>query len=450
MPSSVSTLPQRSQTPVGPSPKGAWVWWGALLLFVLAGATGAVFRFGMVYGGTGPLELENVRHAHSHLMYFGWGTPALMVLIWRCLPASLTAGWGRAFRWIAGSTLAAAVLAYPPFLLFGYSVVQIGSVQMPIAVVGAGLNIIGWYGFVGLYIVVTYPHPRRGALRLWDVAVGALVLSTLGAWSLSLLPLLGVHSPLIAQGLTHVFLDLFSEGWFVLGGLGVAFAILEPSPSAPSASSVGLVVAGLPLTFLLSLPASGLSLELEVAGRIGGTLVALGLFAMGIRLVNCLSAKGRRWLWGVPLACVLLKAGAQLVGSLVPGLWLGEIHGLRILYLHLMLLGFLTLTLVVAAHEVWGGRNTTDLAVLYGAVGGVLCTLIPLTPWGPGGTMAFTVAAWASLGLVMVAGWMLFRRHPFAGSARLRESEFIGERHALGGSFASNESCPHDSGSVRE
>jgi hypothetical protein len=308
---------------------------------------------------------------------------------------------------VAGSTIAAAILAYPPFLLFGYSSVQIGDAHMPIAMLGAGLNILGWYGFVALYIAVTRHHPRRGALRLWDVAVGALVLATLGAWSLSLLPLLGIHDPLIAQGLIHVFLDLFSEGWFVLGGLGVAYASLSGSEPPPCA--LWLVVLGLPFTFLFGLPVDRLSLELELAGRAGGTLVAAALLALTIPLLDRLSTRRDRWMWGVPLVCLLLKAMAQLFGSLVPGLWLGASHGLRILYLHLMLLGFLSLSLAAGAHTVWKRHRGRELAVFYGAIGLVLVTLVPLTPWIPGGRWAYEIAAWAALGPVFAVGWMMGR-----------------------------------------
>jgi hypothetical protein len=363
----------------------------------------------MVYGWTGGLELEHIRHAHSHLMYFGWGTPALMVLIWRCLPGDVTGPRDSIFRWIAGSTLAAAVLAYPLFLLFGYSPVPMGSARLPIAVIGASLNILCWYGFVGLYVAATRHLPREGAVRLWDVAVGALVLATLGAWSLALLPVIGVHNPLIATALTHVFLDLFSEGWFVLGGLGVVVALLSSSSDGPASWSVWLVVLGLPLTFLLALPVSRLPVELVIAGRAGGAMVGGGLLAMTVRLVRGLPHGTARWLWGVPLAFLAMKAGAQLAGSLVPGLWLGASHGLRVLYLHLMLLGFLSLVLVAGAQTVWGRNARRDVAIFYGAVGLLLVTLLPLTPWMPGGRAAYEIAAWGALGPVVAATWMLAR-----------------------------------------
>lgn len=91
--------------------RGRWIWGGALVLFIVAGVTGVFFRFGVAYGWTGGLNLENIRHAHSHLMYFGWGTPLLMGLLWRALPRGVTAPCEWLFRRIAGCTFGAALLA---------------------------------------------------------------------------------------------------------------------------------------------------------------------------------------------------------------------------------------------------------------------------------------------------------------------------------------------------
>jgi hypothetical protein len=61
--------------------KWFWVWLTALGIFILAASTGAFMRFAMILGFPFGLMFTNVRHAHSHLMYFGWVTPALMGLI---------------------------------------------------------------------------------------------------------------------------------------------------------------------------------------------------------------------------------------------------------------------------------------------------------------------------------------------------------------------------------
>ncbi|MEZ4710446.1 MAG: hypothetical protein R3A44_24805 [Caldilineaceae bacterium] len=59
----------------------------SLLSLALAAGTGVLLRFGLVMGM--PAWASNygaIRHAHSHLMYFGWVTLGLMALIWRGLP----------------------------------------------------------------------------------------------------------------------------------------------------------------------------------------------------------------------------------------------------------------------------------------------------------------------------------------------------------------------------
>ena len=73
-----------------------WAWQGALAFFVLAGLTGVLFRFGVAEGVTFGFNLGYIRHAHSHTMYFGWVTPALMALIASRLPEL---GGGRSWLW---------------------------------------------------------------------------------------------------------------------------------------------------------------------------------------------------------------------------------------------------------------------------------------------------------------------------------------------------------------
>jgi len=78
-----------------------WIWKAALVCFIIAGATGSLMRFGMLYGYPAGLQFVNVRHAHSHLMYFGWVTPALMALIAANLPRVTGRQVSPRIRWVA-------------------------------------------------------------------------------------------------------------------------------------------------------------------------------------------------------------------------------------------------------------------------------------------------------------------------------------------------------------
>ncbi len=393
---------------------GRWIWWGSLVLFCVAGATGALFRFKVAYGGVEALSLGNVRHAHSHLMYMGWATPALMGLIWALVPSEVTKPYGRFFRIVVGTTFAAAVLCYPLFLLYGYTPVQMGPVRMPIAAAASGLTILCWYAFVALYAVGTWGRARRGPLRIWDVALAILTVSTLGAWGVGVLHGLDVYGSIWTTAAIHFYLDLFSEGWFVLGVLGVMVGVLGEGQTRGWKWPLLFVTCGVFGSFVLALPSAYLSDGIELAGRLGAGLVGLGLLLFVGRLYRRVQAETYVWIWGLPLFALALKAAGQLAVAFVPVLWPGDHADLRILYLHLMLLGFVSMGLAAGARTVWRGASVWGLAAFYGAVGLVLGSLVMLV-W-PGGELAQKLALWTAVLPLLVAVGLLA-----AGGIRARE-----------------------------
>lgn len=383
-----------------------WIWACALGCFILAGLTGAVFRFSAGYGVAVGFDLGNVRHAHSHLMYLGWATPVLFALIARQFP-----GLAGKARKVIGATLAAALLAYPLFLAFGYQPVVLGEARVPLAAVAAGLNMLVWYVFVGLYVEARRGLAPTRARLLWDMALAFLFLATLGAWGLTLLKPLGLDSPVWSRALIHVFLDLFSEGWFVLAVLGLAYAALRPAGQGGGHWSLWLIGVGLPVTFALGMPVSFVPPALKILARLGAMLVAVGLLANVWALWKT-PGGGRRALWLLPLFLLVVKLIVQLVVSAWPGVWWAEMHTLRVLYLHLMLLGFVTLGLVAAATTVWGRAATRGGAWMYVAVLLVIVSLLPLTPLWPmalRGAWVGIAPAWIALAPPLAAAGMLAR-----------------------------------------
>jgi hypothetical protein len=365
------------------------------VLFCVAAATGALFRFKVTYGGVDVLSLGNIRHAHSHLMYMGWATPALMGLIWALLPSVATKSYDCLFRFVVGGTFAAAVLCYPLFLVYGYTPVQMGPVRMPIAAAASGLNILCWYAFVGLYAVGTWGLARTGRLRIWDAALALLTVSTLGAWGVGALHGFDLYGAIWTTAAIHFYLDLFSEGWFVLGVLGVMVGVLGEEQGRSWNGPLLLVTCGVFGSFLLALPSSYLSAEIELVGRLGAGFVGLGLLMFVGRLYRRVKAESSVWMWGLPLLALGLKAAGQLAVAFVPILWPGDHNALRVLYLHLMLLGFVSMGLVAGARVVWRGASARGLVAFYGAVGLVLGSLVLLV-W-PGNGIAQQLAAWAAL-----------------------------------------------------
>src|SRR5690625_7567495 len=163
------------------------------------------------------------------------------------------------------------------FLFFGYSLRPIGSADLPIAVIVSSLNMFAWYAFVAHYIRRTRGLERTRSMLLFDVALTFVVLATFGAWALALLQPLGVESDAWTSALTHVFLDLFSEGWFVIGVLALMYGVAR-RPVSRRHPSLWMICAGLPLTFALGMPRPLVSGWLAMSARMGWLLGGAGCF----------------------------------------------------------------------------------------------------------------------------------------------------------------------------
>jgi hypothetical protein len=312
-----------------------------------------------------------------------------------------------------GATIVAALLAYVSFIQYGYQVAEFGDRRLPLSVMAATLNMLVWYAYGILYYRATKGVPRNRALRLWDAALIFMVLASLGAWGVAVVSRLGIEDPFWSVAMTHMFLDLFSEGWMVLAVLGLAHAY-RPSGSLTQAQErrsqwgENLVVIGLPLVFLLAMPVNLVPAGVRTLASLGGMLVIVGLLISVWALWPSLSSS---WLgWRVPLALLVVKVLIGL-GTILPAaaLW-GQQNGLRVLYLHLLLLGFVTLGLFAAAREAWGREAVPGQRWLVVSILILLLTLLPLTGLWPdtlGGSWALQLAAWVSLGPVIAVSGML-------------------------------------------
>lgn len=385
----------REDRDMSPGRRYAWVWAAAVATFVLAALTGALYRYAIISGATFGLSLTNIRHAHSHLMYFGWATPVLMAGAAILRPSLFNHSTVRA---ILIGVFVAAAASYPMFLIFGYEIVAIGSAEMPISVIVSSLNMLAWYAFVIHYARSTRGVERDRSMLLFDLSLTFLVLATLGAWMLALLKPLGIQSDVWTSALTHIFLDLFSEGWFVLGLLAMMYGIAGTMRSSGH-WSIWLIVAGLPVTFALGMPRSLVPDGLATLATAGSLLVGLGLLTNAVMLWKDRPSRVAMWLWRLPLALLGIKAVGQIVVALTPGIWWTSIPGLRILYLHVMLLGFLSIGVVAVAQSLFGSRWTSGASFFAAAVILLLLTLLPLSALFPvawKGRWVFELAAFVA------------------------------------------------------
>ena len=403
------------------APPARWLWRGALAFFILAGLTGAFFRFGTAQGTTLGFSLGNIRHAHSHTMYFGWVTPALMGLIAYRL-RELGAGSLPKLGPTVGLAFLTALVAYVPFLLFGYAPATFGETQLPLSMIAAGLNVLAWYWFVAIYVRARRNDAPSIAIRLFDLAVFFLVLATLGAWGLSGMQLVGHDDVALRMALTHVFLDIFSEGWFVLGVLGLAAAEVNLG-NRSAVWGVRLAAMGIPFTFALGMPPSLVSPLFRLLSSLGGVAVAIGLILIAIPLwrhLGSASSTDARWMWRFAIVALLIKAVAEGLVSIAPDANWSAMPHLRIIYLHVVLLGFVSVGLVAAARSAWGESATRGHTGFVISIAALLLFLLPYTPAWPiawRGVWLLWVTAALALGPVLAAAWMLLgRRFQVPGS----------------------------------
>lgn len=404
----------------------ALAWRLALASFTLAAATGAFMRFGLFLGFPWGLEFTNVRHAHSHLMFFSWATPALAL----CAHAVLRSA-GR--RLPGGATLAvtaalAGLTAYVPFMLSGYGLMRIGATSLPVSMMASGLNGVVWYLLALLYVLGSRKVARTPAVRLMDGAVAILVVSTFGVLLLMQGGMAGTGTSASIAANAEYYTTLFADGWFGIGLLA-ALALTR----FPRAQATGFGAA----TWTL---AAGLT------ARSGAKLAEFTVASPALRVIEGLGGllAAAAWLWlvvalwrgrstdrstgdvvaAVALGLVGLKAVVELAIALPAGATLVAREGLRVLLLHAFLLGAVSLGLASSGRVLLGARAWPALGLFAVAVAVMILCLVPLTglwPAGLSGAWTLRAAAYSSLGPAVLGAYaLLLSRRPDAPAARSR------------------------------
>ncbi|HLR26746.1 MAG TPA: hypothetical protein VK112_12840 [Fodinibius sp.] len=379
----------------------------SIACFILAGLTGVLYRLGFIGWLPGSLGLGNIRHAHSHLMFFGWAVPFPMYIIWtkiRTKERAQSLGSRRMKQGIIGGLLFG-LLAYPFFLFYGYRPVEIGSVSLPLSVIISGLVMISWYVYIWGYLKMRQLLDDKE--QPWfDGALLLLFICSLGAWSIALVQALAPDNQLLMTGLTHFFLASFTEGWVVLVLLGVLISApneREKNRKSISHIPLALICLGAPLTFPYGIAESLLTPFLLAVARLGGAMAGIGLIWMLFSFLKTTAWHSSCWRW--PIILLAFKAVMQLIASVAPAsLWLSD-YGLRILYLHVLLLGALSITLMgwlnISSGSSKGYFNAVVLSIGITLVSLTLPTQVWPTAWR-GGWIFYALAGAALLPVITV------------------------------------------------
>jgi hypothetical protein len=382
---------------------------GALLL---AASTGVGMRFWFFTAA--PEWAQNfgaIRHAHSHLMYFGWGTLALMALIWQQLPRWTNRALGRAVRWQMMMTAVVALLSYPAFWSNGYGVTQVGSLALPLGSIVSGWNGFAWFFFAVLYVRATrHLSTRPLPVQLWDGALLLLLLACGGAMGVVAMVALDVSSFFLQQTFLHLFLELFATGWFSLALLGLLWSWIGQHVSLPQKLPTLSLVLALAPTFFLGVSPALVPVHIfwisAGANAIAATLLAWHLAALW-RKRHYLPILAQ---WGLMALLVHLLISWIL---LWPGLWEWSASTqLRVFYLHNFLLGWVSSAVLGLAIAQWFAVNSAwRVAIQITWLAGILLMLFALLNLGFSGRIALLpalawmkIAAWSSVVVALAIG----------------------------------------------
>lgn len=370
-----------------------------LAALALAALTAMLLRGALVWGWDLGASLVNVRHAHSHTMFFAWITPALLLLVVAREAAARGRRVSRGVVHAIGAALLLGALTHPLFLRFGYSSVEVLGARLPLAAIVSGLAVLSWYAFVALFARESRGAPRTGATLAWRLALGVLVVSTLAVWPLALLRPLGLDAARWAPVLSHAFLDPFSEGFLVLAVLGLAHA--EARPERPLRAALVAIAIAAPLSFPMGLAREALPAEARALAAVASVVWGVALLAQVSTLAR--GPLGRASRWRVPLALGALAAVAKIAAGALPWIDWASLFGLRLLYLHALLLGFATLGTLAAARAILGPRGAPLLSAVQASAILVIASLVPLSELWPGAWSGRWTGAFAAASALVAA-----------------------------------------------
>lgn len=292
-----------------------------------------------------PLTYKNVLHGHSHFAFGGWVMPVLLALLLKAFPALAQAVAFRHWRNISVLLMASAYGMLLAFPLQGYKPVSIFFATLSI-VAGYYLAWIVWRALRQLPVTTGYRFLKAGLLYL--------TLASLGPFATGPLVVLGYHETPLYFNAIYGYLHFTYNGFFSFAVLALIYQAIEREGT----SRYGTLVYR--LMHIACVPAFALSVLWQqpavVFNYIGGLAALLQLVATAALLVDAGKLvwikKQARWIMCIALLAFVLKGGLQLASAFpAVAAMAANGRGFVIAYLHLVLLGFVSMAALALVVE---------------------------------------------------------------------------------------------------
>lgn len=298
----------------------------AAVFFLLATSLGVLLR-GAYLCSWAWFNFANALHAHSHTLYFGWAALSIFALAFHRL--------GRAdgmVQALLSSITAISAASFVSFLHGGYSTTSIVISSLSLLVWGYGVALFLWRA------------RGQSALDLSFLRVGAIYVGVAGAFALGRVVLLAINADalygrLAVFGFLHAF-----AAFFIFATLGLLISHAETR-------GVALKRERLRRALFVMAPLAALAFPLGVAGAselpIARVASVVAVILVIPQLVVARELLRGSWALRSLALALTLKALMELTGALGFAEAAARARHPAILYLHVVLVGFVSGALVV-------------------------------------------------------------------------------------------------------
>lgn len=368
----------------------------ALIWLVVIVILGLSMRAFWAYQTPLPRGIMFTRHAHSHTAFWGWTGSVFFGFI-LALGIRAEKRLSRLESGLWWSTQLLSTFALVSFLLTGYGLVSI---------VLSGLLVLVWLVFIGY--LLRFGAANTFPKAVWDFTrygIGMLGLSTLPTFVLPVLMKTGWGGEWGKSVAIHFFLQAYSEGWLYLMALGLLIWMLAPSGAQLAKGSwwlsVPLILLGAFRPVLAQLPSPFQGLVLLAS-------VVWGLMQIRIAALLWASAQG---IFRLVLVWITCKGSLDtlLIVPIFTELIVSK--PFTVLYLHLKLLGIVSMTLWIFIRQFYDWHTRTSIWAERSLVFGVSLTMLGLMM-----IASASVPVFATWGLDGASWWMRGQSVSVAGA----------------------------------
>lgn len=315
-----------------------------LLLVALLGVLLRAFPFLSLF----PFSYKNVLHGHSHFAFGGWVMPILLALILKYFPEISQKVKYKHWRNITVLLLAAAYGMLVSFPIQGYKLVSIFFSTLSVAA--------GYYMAIVVCQAVKNIQ-KTPSIRFLQWGLIYLSISAIGPFATGPLIVMGYQGTPLYFNAVYFYLHFQYNGWFTFAVLAILYQLLQEKKCDANGKLVFrlLNIACIP-TFFLSILWHKPGLVYNLIGGLGAILqlIAVVYLLFDLRAFNKRDKFSKLLIVSIAVFCI--KIALQVISAVpVVAVMVYQFRNFVIAYLHLVLLGFISLfalAIIIKANSV--------------------------------------------------------------------------------------------------